>query len=192
MGLIEIIVLVVVLELFAFAAIYVMRVPEPVQNENVTSNVDSSGHHVYSVNVSDYATYAESMIRQISLTRVMSDSLAYSERLVKSIGISLYDYVEYGENVVLIQAGKTFVYLYDSITYAEDVLNSAFTAFTSTVVQMPYVSSVSDVFVFTSDNGLIWGVTVGLLGMAYLYSRRKPNTQDEETLREEFGNDNEE
>lgn len=53
MGLIEIIVLVVVLELFAFAAIYVMRVPEPVQNENVTSNVDSSGHHVYSVNVSD-------------------------------------------------------------------------------------------------------------------------------------------
>lgn len=146
----------------------------------------------YLTAVSDYATYAESMIRQISITRVMSDSMAYSERLVKSIGISLYDYVEYGENALGVQVGKTFVYLYDSVTYAEDVLNSAFTAFTSTVVQMPYVPSVSDVFVFTSDNGLIWGVTVGLLGMAYLYSRRKKDTQDEETLNEEFGNDNEE
>jgi hypothetical protein len=56
---IEIITLAVMLGLFAFAAIYAMRVPEPKQAGNVSSYITPDGHHVYSVNVSDSLGYKD-------------------------------------------------------------------------------------------------------------------------------------
>ena len=76
----------------------------------------------------------------------------------------------------------------NSFAYYENLVISQFPAFNGSTVQMPYIpASLSDVRAAISDNGYLMGAVVGLIGMAYLYSKRRKNQEDEDLLAEEFG-----
>jgi hypothetical protein len=161
----------------------------------------------------DLATYAESVITQSSFFRSVFDSATYYELQVKASAffITLSDYATYYENIfaeIVNQAKSYAVYIFDSVVYADRMVRNFIISITVSdavayaemlVVnyQMFYANVIAQALSYIPPLNIppvridfSW-ISVIILGCICVFGanylrNRKPDTQDDETLNEEF------
>jgi hypothetical protein len=153
---------------------------------------------VFGIVVYDYATYAENVVTSVVTSAkeyavYLYDSAVYAESVLRGLALSIniYDAAAYAENMV--RGIAVTINIYDSMAYAENLVASV-SAFVSGVVEqaMSYIPplNIPPVRIDFSWISVIILGCICVFGVNYMRNR-KPDTQDEETLNEEFP-DNEE
>jgi hypothetical protein len=161
----------------------------------------------------DSATYAENAVKNSTFYRVLYDYKTCAELVVKnSLFVrTLYDYGTYTENMVnsvVIGVKNYAIYLYDTAVYVENALRGlvltiriydavSYYGYVVALASLTYSNVIAQALSYIPPLNIppvridfSW-ISVIILGCICVFGanylrNRKPNTQDEETLNEEF------